>query len=356
MLRWVNGFVGRYLPSRVADVLRVIGGTVLQRPFATGHMALVRSSLSALLKTDRSLGMPVHVTIEPTNFCNLKCPVCETGSGILRREGRRMSLPEFKELMCYLGDNVNILFLYWMGEPFMNPEVYDMARFARAAGIYVETCTNGEMVDERALDGFNAVSYQIGGMMVETHQGYRVNGDVHKTINGLIAAATWAKQTEVSAGFIVMRHNEHEVDRFVSFCERLGVKGDVISPCVRTVEQALDYLPRNGRYWLYDAEELWERRLVPKVRPHNSCPWIYYSTVVAADGTVYPCCRDAHGDHPMGNLHDQDMATIWNGKRYRDFRRRIARDQASVEICRLCSGYGIPLLKRRAGTLQARKS
>ncbi len=256
-----------------------------------------------------------------------------------------MLADEFAVLLARLGDDVNTLFLYWMGETFINSAAYEMARVARRRSIWVETCTNGEQVDVRSLDGFNAVSFQLGGMMVDTHRTYRVGGDVHRTVNNLIGAATWAKETEVSAGFIVMQHNEHEVERFLSFCQRLGVKGEVISPCVRTVEQAVEFLPTDYRYWLYDLDALEEGRLVPKVRPHNSCPWIYYSTVIAADGMVYPCCRDVHGDHPMGNLHDTELADIWNGARYRAFRHRVAHDQASVDICRLCSGFGIPLLK-----------
>ena len=344
LLSRVSAFVGRYLPSRLADVLRIIGATVLQKPFRQGCWELLASSVSALLRSDHSLGMPVHVTIEPTNFCSLGCPVCETGAGELGREGRRMLADEFAILLSRLGPDVNTLFLYWMGEPFMNPQVYNMGRLARVKGIWVETCTNGEQIEPDRLDGFNAVSFQIGGMTQETHEKYRVAGNLQKTMGNLVDADI-AGETKVTVGFIVMRHNEHEIEPFLEMCRSMDVKGDVISPCVRTVEQANLYLPLDGRYWLYDEQALEEGRLVPKVRPHNSCPWIYYSTVIAADGMVYPCCRDVHGEYPMGNLHDKHLADIWNGARYSQFRHQIAHDQASVGICRLCSGFGVPLLK-----------
>ena len=52
-----------------------------------------------LLKTNRVLGYPVKILFEPTNACNLSCPLCPTGNGSLNRATGQMRLDEFKKII-----------------------------------------------------------------------------------------------------------------------------------------------------------------------------------------------------------------------------------------------------------------
>ena len=70
------------------------------------------SSLSAIAKAEKCLGLPVHLTVEPTNICNLQCPVCETGAGVLGRPKGYMSLDSFKKILDKAGEQVNTLLFY----------------------------------------------------------------------------------------------------------------------------------------------------------------------------------------------------------------------------------------------------
>lgn len=310
------------------------------------------SSLSAAVKAEKNLGLPVHLTVEPTNICNLRCPVCETGAGILGRPKGNMSLDAFKKILDSVGEQVNTMLFYGMGESFLNRDAYDMIKYATGKGIYVSTCTNGEILDTAGLvrSRLSELSFQIGGLTQETHEQYRVGGNLSKAMDNLTKAvelkAKGLINTKVQVGFIVMKHNEHEVEQAEKeLKEKMGAdEVIIISPCVRTVEQGKKFMPTDSKYWYYDREAFSRGVLVPHKIPHNRCWWIYYSTVVWWDGNVVPCCRDAQGKHVMGNIFDQPFADIWNGEKYRDFRRQIATKQSKVDLCRLCSGYGIPRL------------
>jgi len=350
MLKQARNLVRAIVPwNRPYELIEIMVGIGLNAK-KKGYGQFLRSGLSAIGHSDRVMGLPVHITIEPISFCNLECPVCETGAGIIKRQQGTMSMDLYTRVITEVGKYANIIFLYWMGEPFLNKNIYKMADIAKDRGIWVDTCTNGEVVKpvSLALSGFSRVSFQFGGMSPATHAEYRVKGDWGRALHNLCRTHDIAKKHDVSqvgAGLIVMKHNEHEIERFIDFMDGYGVKQvELISPCVRTLEQAEKFLPEDRKYWLYDEKELKAGRLVPKVRPKNSCPWIYFSTVIAWDGTVYPCCRDADGEFPMGNIKEESLDVIWNGSRYRDFRRRISRDQKNVSICRLCSGFGVPLL------------
>ncbi|MBV6343161.1 radical SAM/SPASM domain-containing protein [Candidatus Magnetobacterium casense] len=308
------------------------------------------SSLSAAVKAERNSGLPVHLTVEPTNICNLHCPVCETGAGILGRPKGYMSLDNFKKILDSVGDQVNTMLFYGMGESFLNRDAYDMIRYATGKGIYVSACTNGEILDIDKLvgSGLSEISFQISGLSQETHAQYRVGGNLSKTLANLSAAieakAKGRMSTKVQVGFIVMKHNEHEIKQ-VTNLKKLGADEVlIIAPCVRTVEQGKKFMPAEDKYWYYDREAFSREVLVPRKVPHNRCWWIYYSTVVWWDGDVVPCCRDARGEHVMGNVLNQPFADIWNGERYREFRLAVSRVQGLMLLCKLCSGYGIPRL------------
>ncbi len=308
------------------------------------------STVSAVGKRQYNLGLPVHLSVEPTTFCNLRCPVCETGAGILERPKGTMSLGNFKKVLDAVGPQVNTLFLYYMGETFLNKDAPQMISEAVDRGIYVSVCTNGEQVDATELiaSRVSEVSFQIGGLTQETHEKYRVGGDLGLTLHNLRKTVEekqkWRSKTKITVGFIVMKHNERELEGLGIF-EALGVdKVQIIAPCVRTVEQGEKFLPSDYGLWYYDRYAFSKGLLRPKVVPRNQCWWIYYSTVVTWDGNVVPCCRDAQGHHIMGNVFEQPFGEIWNGEKYRKFRRQISEIQSGIKLCRLCSGFGVPRL------------
>jgi len=345
MLKEARNIIRKIVPWPGVEIL----GSMVLNANKKGSREARLSGLSAIMKSDVSKGMPVHVTVEPTNYCNLRCPVCETGAGIIKRPRGFIDKPTYETIINQVHGYANTMFLYWMGEPFLSKNVYWMAELAKQADIWTETCTNGELVKpvSLALSSFDSVSFQFGGMSSRTHKIYRINGDWGSTLHKLYNTADIEKSNNLHrsrAGLIVMKHNEDEIQRFADFMTESDIPYELISPCVRTVEQARQYLPEDRKYWIYDEKELEHGRLVPKNMPKNSCPWIYYSTVISWDGTVYPCCRDVDGQYPMGNINEQSLSEIWNDERYREFRHRINTDKKSVSICKLCSGFGVPLL------------
>ena len=332
-------------------------------PFATLLVALMkgrrgsiehlRSSWSLIRRSTFVAGRPVNVTLEPTNICNLRCPVCETGAGELGRSPRQMTVNEFQCILNKIAPHTNTMMFYFMGEPFLNQDAYQMIRAAKEAGIpWITTCTNGETLNPEELvkSGINEVNFQIGGVSGETHRRYRVNGELERVLYNLRETVRIKrklhKSLHIVCGMILMRHNQHEVATFHQSMVEIGVdEALVIDPCVRTMAQARAYLPSDERYWIYDPHAYLSGELRPRILPGNQCDWLYYSLTILANGDVVPCCRDPKGKHVMGNLLNQELAEIWNGEPFRTFRGSVLREQSSVAVCRLCSGYPASSLK-----------
>ncbi len=325
---------------------------VVNRPKGLRHFIL--STISYLLRIPYSWGLPVNVTIEPCNVCNLHCPGCETGKNILNRDKGILSIQDFKKIIDAISPFVNNIYLYYMGEPFVNNNIYDMIAYAKKYKIFVTTCTNGSFIDAPRLveSGLDEISFQIGGITQQTHEIYRKGSDLSEIEKNIRAVVEEKKRRNASSprvllGYILMKHNEHELPFIEKKARELGVDDYVvISPAFRTVEEALEDLPTDKKYWLYDEKILKEeKRLVSKFYKNNDCSWIWYSTVININGDITPCCRDVYGGYRMGNIFEEPMEKIWNNEKYRAFRRKILTNKREIKMCDVCSGFWIPDMK-----------
>ena len=175
--------------STLSGKARRVANLLAKRP--KGWRALLYNTAMAKARLPGPLMMPVHVSIEPTNVCNARCPVCETGNGSMERRPGMLDLAAFRTLIDNIAPHASVLMYYFMGEPFLNKHAYEMIRYARDAGIYVETCTNGDYVDAKGVvySDLNEINFQIGGMTPETHAIYRIRSDlptVQRNLNALI--------------------------------------------------------------------------------------------------------------------------------------------------------------------------
>jgi len=285
-----------------------------------GSINYLKNTFSYIRRSAYITGRPINITIEPSNRCNCQCPICETGAGILGRPNQNMKLEDFRTVIDKISKHTNTLMFYFMGEPFFNKDSYKMIRYAKDQGIpFITTCTNGDLVDPVKLVecGIDEVSFQIGGITQESHEKYRKGSNLERVMFNLRETVRLRNEMNIDlhivSGFILMKHNEHEVDEFKLTMKNLGIdEAIIIDPCVRTIEQGRDMLPSDKSHWIYDPNAFEEGKLVPKTLSNNECPWIYYSMTILVNGDVVPCCRDPHGNYIMGNIISQDLDEIWN--------------------------------------------
>lgn len=335
----------------LARKIKLVGDLIRARP--KGWQSLLWNSLMAQMRRPGPLMSPVHISIEPTNACNARCPVCETGNGAMRRKAGFLDENLYREFIDEVAPTTAVLLYYFMGEPFIHRSAYDMIRYAREKGIFVETCTNGDFVDAEGViySDINKISFQLGGMDNETHQRYRVRSRLDKALKNLEELVALRRKhphsnVQIEVGFIVMRHNEHQVDEFQKWAKDVGVDAaNIIDPCARNMLEAHAYLPKDRRYWFYDEEAFARGLLKPKRVPDNECVWVWNSIQLNWDGSAVPCCRDPQGQFVLGNVFDSGLRSVFNGEAATAFRRDILARQGEVSICKLCSGYGLPQLQ-----------
>ena len=298
-------------------------------------------------------GRPFMMMVEPTNFCNLKCPLCPSGNGEMKRARGHMNLDDFKGLIDEVGEYLVLLMLWNQGEPFINKGFVEMVRYARDRRIPTMTSTNGHYIrnieQARAIvaSGLDEIIVSLDGVDQETYERYRVGGRFDYVVRGarLLAQAKselGSRTPLVNLQFIVFRHNEGDIAEAERLAGELGAEKFLVKTAqVYSPDEVEEFLPENGDYRRYEDSPS------ERVARQGSARHGMQGPVVFLDGEL---------ERRRGSLllrqgrrlrHGRQLrsrpaasATSGEGRAYMDFRKKILADRKSVEMCRNCSeGY-----------------
>lgn len=313
------------------------------------NMLKVYSSyqLSKWTKKTIQWGLPISISFEPTTSCNLRCPECPSGLRAFTRPTGMLNKNFFKDTIDQLYKDLSYLVFYFQGEPYLNPDFLDMVQYASSKGIYTATSTNGHYLTEinakRTVEsGLDRLIISIDGTTQHTYQQYRVGGNLEKVIEGATRVVEWKKTLKSKKPFIifqflVVRHNEHQVDEIHQLAEKIGV--DQVR--LKTA-QVYDYendpnhlIPTNEKYSRYKKDKSGKMQF--KGNNENHCWRLWHDPVITWDGTVAPCCFDKDAQHKLGSLKDQSFKELWNNKKYQNFRSQVLQSRKNIDICANCS-------------------
>jgi len=296
----------------------------------------------------RVVGLPHILMIEPTNECNLRCPLCPTGAGTLKRPKGQMTFELYRRILVDLDWSLCRVMLYNYGEPFLHPRILDMIAAARQAEIHTRISTNGLVfllgidADDLIASELDYLRVSVDGATEETYNVYRVGGQLDRVLEGVRLLQQRKRELgrrrpAVELQFIAMRHNEHEIPAIRQIAHELGTLLRIKSvglgdPNHGPARQA--WLPADKSLRRYDE---CDGRLELARNGHASqmCDHPWHRLVVNWDGQVTPCCYDRDGLYEFGNAAD-GMAAVWNGERLQAFRRAI-KSQEHPAICQRCS-------------------
>jgi radical SAM protein with 4Fe4S-binding SPASM domain len=300
------------------------------------------------LKFTRVWGMPYRYNIDPTNVCNLRCPVCPTGLGTLGRERGSMEFEDFKLIVDQIAKYAYVLELYNWGEPFLHPRIFDMIRYAHKCRISVRLSSNlnyfdCEMAEKTVASGLDRIIIAVDGSTQEVYERYRKGGDLSNVLDNVSLLVEEKKRQNSAYPFILLRtlvhrHNEHQIDEIRQIAENLDVDGfstggffvDTTDPA-----QVEEWLPAEEAQSYYDysadsLENVW------------NCSDLWESMVINWDGGVAPCCWLHRKENDFDNVFEKSVAEIWNNDAYirsrSVFTRGGLQDGSEKTICTVCKG------------------
>ncbi len=325
------------------------------------------------------IGLDTHPSscyIEHTTKCNFYCPHCSKGyEPYLAADLSGDLINQFLDGLHPLPHRIIIT---GFGEPTIGTEYLPLMEQIIERGAIPSFNTNASTLNVGHIDMLvnsqGHITLSIDGASKETFEEIRAGGNwdrLQKTlhsiqrIRSIYQPSGWWGIT-----FVAVRMNIHELPEMVRLANKFGFDELLVhdyQPVGKAFdEQSLRNDPEKANHYFDISEELAReldlplklppryatgvvsptssaakkffstKRLFPKKnRFPQRCnqPWV--DTHVEYRGRVTPCCFSTRD---LGDLNKQDFESIWNGRRYRWFRRRIQTFFPPPE-CRDCHMY-----------------
>jgi radical SAM protein with 4Fe4S-binding SPASM domain len=301
---------------------------------------------SIILKRAVIWGVPYSISIEPTSICNLNCPECPTGNKTLNRQSGNMNLQTFRNIIDSLYKYLLFTNLYFQGEPFLNPSIFEFINYASGKKIYTGTSTNGhflnmENAEKTIKSGLNRIIISLDGIDQETYASYRIGGDHNTVIEGIknLVEAKKAMKSDhpyIILQFLVLKTNEHQIPEMKKLARQLEVDELQFKTAqFYNFSNGINLIPDNNKYSRYKKSN--DGNWVLKKTIKNRCYKMWHSAVITWNGDVVPCCFDKNADHKFGNIMETNIKDIWNNNDYKQFKTMILKNRKSINICINCT-------------------
>jgi len=327
------------------DATNLLSKITLRR-FSNAAKVYSSFYLSKWLKKPIQWGMPISVSIEPTTSCNLRCPECPSGLRAFTRPTGMLKNDFFTKTIDQIHRELLYLVFYFQGEPYLNPDFLDMVKYATQKKIYTATSTNAHYLTDanakRTIEsGLDRMIISIDGTTQETYEQYRIGGRLEKVIAGAKNIVAWkrkmnSKKPFVIFQFLVVRHNEHQIEDVKKLAKEIGVddvwfKTAQIYDYKNDPNQLIPIQDKYSRYKKTAAGTTFKGNL------QNQCWRLWHDPVITWDGLVAPCCFDKDAQHRLGDLKSKSFKEIWNNVEYRNFRQALLNGRKNIDICANCS-------------------
>jgi len=284
--------------------------------------------------------LPPAINVELTSRCNLLCPECVTGAGLLKRNNDFIDYSLAGKIAAELSGRTLSAWLYFQGEPMLHPRFFDIVSLFRNMRPVIST--NGHFLDEEncrmlADSALEKIIIPYDGATPAVYNMYRKGGDHALVSDGIRRLAraikTGGSKVKIELQLLLHRYNEHEVHEAKAFARSVNAVFRIKSMQVLDSGRAGNWMPSDpGRSRYLQSGGEWK----PARSPSRGCFRMWTTAILTVDGDVVPCCYDKYAGHVMGNINDQSFGDIWNGEKYKLFRETVIRNRASIDICSGC--------------------
>lgn len=348
-------------------------------PIAHIHLPSAYRSVATRERTAIALTEPHVVFIEVTNHCNLRCITCARTT-IHYEQPQTVAWENFLHIVAQFPEMQRAV-LHGIGEPLLNPDLARMVKFLKARNVTVLFNTNATLLNadwSRALiaSGLDEIRVSLDAAHPHTYAQIRGTQAFRTIVQNLqrlieIQHEINMEKPRISVWMTGMRENITELPDLVRLAARIGAPqvylqrmvysldetnmqnlGDKCHPLVRDfdsqVEQALveaENIARESGVILQASGATNPRQSLDLLYAHRAQPWaeclrLWSTAYVTANGNCLPCCIAPFASRNyesiiMGNLFAQPFTEIWNGKKYRTWRRTLL-SETPPPACRGC--------------------
>ena len=293
------------------------------------------------------LSTPFIVFADPSDACNFKCGFCPTSDrGLMRsveRPWKQMQFETFKKIaddLTLFPDKVKVLRLYKDGEPLLNRRLADMIKYAKEVGAAerIDTTTNASLLTkekgialvEAGLDRINISIYGVNSEQYQTFSGVKI--DFQKVLTNVRNFYEIRGSCEM---LVKISGDSLTEDEKTQFLEYFGDYTDKIH-----IEHVMSCWPE-FEVKCVEVKGIYGQDIIEA----DACSYPFYSISINSDGAVSVCFLDWSHKMIVGDVRNQSVQSIWDGKEMRAYRKMFLQgDRKKHSVCGGCGqmSHGMP--------------
>jgi hypothetical protein len=271
--------------------------------------------------------------VELTNYCNLNCAMCARSTGLTRPLGH-MDIGLFREIVDQSASNdMPIHWFHHFGEPLIYPHFREAMTYFRRKGLgRGAISTNALLLNDDKIDilleSCTYVLCCVDSAVPEFYSKIR-NSSQHQRVCDNVAKLIAERNRRNADCQIVVQFLRTLVNRDEDIRGLVEIFGN--HPNLKYIEKRTDKHPDGGDLTVFsNPKDHTGKRTCNKARGELCILW---------DGTCLPCCWDADGLQPIGNIAQEPIWQIWQGARHKELQRKLAEAEfEALPVCRRCSG------------------
>ena len=306
------------------------------------YVNVLKMRVNMALNREYVYNYPVQAYIEPTLFCNLRCPACPTGLQLGLRPSATIKWDLFKSAIDEIGDYVFSLYLYNWGEPLLHRQTPEMVKYAKTKDMSIVMSTNlslklsGEYIERLVDSGLDKLIVSLDGTTPETYAKYRVRGDFQLVCENMLRIQAVKKKLgvqkpEIVWQFLVFKHNEDQIAQARAEFREWG------ADTLLTEGAIMPFAPYDEgfepstipEFNMYHSDHHFQKETAKHDRSGRPCSWLYGIFVLNPNGKVSPCCASAAEQTDFGEYSgSRGFLEVWNNATFKRARTLFSKSGA----------------------------
>jgi radical SAM protein with 4Fe4S-binding SPASM domain len=276
---------------------------------------------------------PSQVIIETISGCNLACAHCS--HPVMTRPIGHMAMGLYRQIIDEIAARAPATEVWptFYGEAFiLDYRLFYMLQYGKRRGLTnLVLNTNGVRFGRETAEwvlesGLDVVMFSLDGFSAPVFERIRVGArrdEVYANVERLLdMKARRGAAPRVEVQFSMMSENEHEVEAFKAYWLARGA----------------DVKIREKMTWTGTVEADNLDATLPRI----ACPWALRTCAIQWDGDVVACAVDYDGRFVAGNVGDDSIYSIWNGRHRKLQERHLAREVSRLpDPCHDCLDWQV---------------
>lgn len=266
--------------------------------------------------------------LEITDICNLNCSFCH---GTSRRKGF-ISVEDFTSAAVELRKVTEYLYLHLMGEPLLHPELEKILEVCSELKFRTVITTNGVLLSEKGDILLNSPAlYKVSISLHSFEANDKALIDFDAYLDNICRFALSASEKGVLVSMRLWNNGGKD-----SLNDKIkAVLGKYFTDEPQENRKGLT-LTKNV-FLEYGDKFDWPDVNAPE-RDVQFCMGLRDHIGVLFDGTVVPCCLDADGNIPLGNIFNENIEDILKSGKAKEIYDGFTSHKPTEEMCKRC-GY-----------------